>query len=120
MRQCAGPIMKFIQAIIRPQKLDDVRQALGELGVAGMTVSDVRGYGRQKGRSEIYRGSEYAVDFIPKVKIEIAVAEDVAEKAVEMICQAANTGSIGDGKVFVLDLASVVRVRTGELNGDAL
>lgn len=112
--------MKYITAVIKPQQLDALRHALGELGVAGMTVSDVRGYGRQKGRAEIYRGAEYAVDFIPKVKIEVAVGTSVAERAVEVICDAAHTGSIGDGKVFVFDLVGAVRVRTGELNEEAL
>ena len=106
--------MKLIIAIIKPFKLDDVKQSLAELGVVGMTVTEVKGYGRQKGHTEIYRGSEYTVDFLPKVKVEIAVADDVAGKTVDAIVKAAKTGKIGDGKVFVMPLEEVVRIRTGE------
>ena len=106
--------MKLIIAIIKPFKLDEVKVGLAEVGIEGMTVTEVKGFGRQKGHTEVYRGSEYTVDFLPKVKIEIAVADDVATKAVNAIIKAAQTGKIGDGKVFVLPLESVVRVRTGE------
>lgn len=112
--------MKLITAIVKPQKLDDVRDALGKVGVQGMTVTDVKGYGRQKGHAEVYRGTEYQVNFIPKVKIEIAVASDIADKVVEAIVSSGNTGSIGDGKVFVLDLEKAVRIRTGEVDESAL
>jgi nitrogen regulatory protein P-II 2 len=112
--------VKFIAAVIKPQKLDEVRAALQTAGVSGLTVTDVRGYGRQKGHTEVYRGAEYAVDFRPKVKIEIAVAADRASAVVEAIRNAANTGSIGDGKIFVLDLEEAVRVRTGETGPAAL
>lgn len=106
--------MKFIVAIIKPFKLDEVKEALAELGIEGMTVSDVKGFGRQKGHTEIYRGSEYSVDFLPKAKLEIAVGDDKAAAAVEAIANAAKTGKIGDGKIFVLPLESAVRIRTGE------
>ena len=106
--------MKLIIAIIKPFKLDEVKVGLAEVGIEGMTVTEVKGFGRQKGHTEVYRGSEYTVDFLPKVKLEIAVADDVATKAVNAIIKAAQTGKIGDGKVFVLPLESVVRVRTGE------
>lgn len=112
--------MKYIVAVIKPQKLDAARIALNEIGVTGMTVTDVRGFGRQKGHREVYRGAEYQVDFAPKVKIEVAVAEDIAVAAVEAIEVAARSGAIGDGKVFVLDLVDVVRVRTGETGADAI
>lgn len=112
--------MKFVSAVIKPGKLDAVREALSALGVTGLTVSDVRGYGRQKGHSEIYRGAEYSVDFRPKVKIETAVPADLADAVVTTICEAAHTGAIGDGKVFVFDLEQIVRVRTGESGKDAL
>ena len=112
--------MKLIVAIIKPQRLDAVREALLALRVSGMTVSDVRGYGRQKGHKEIYRGAEYQVDFVPKVKIEIAVADDAADAAVAAIAERARSGAIGDGKIFVLDLKDAVRVRTGETGPDAL
>ena len=112
--------MKFIIAIIKPFKLDDVREALGEIGIAGMTVSEAKGFGRQKGQTEIYRGAEYAINMLPKVRIEIAVADDVAPRAVEAIQRAANTDSIGDGKIFVLDLAGATRIRTGETGDMAL
>ena len=110
--------MKFIVAIIKPFKLDDVREALGAVGIAGMTVTEVKGFGRQKGQTEIYRGAEYTVSFLPKVRIELAVADDLAPRAVEAIQTAAGTGSIGDGKIFVFDLAQATRIRTGE-TGDA-
>jgi nitrogen regulatory protein PII len=112
--------MKFIIAVIKPQALDAVRNALNAIGVSGMTVSDVKGYGRQKGHKEVYRGAEYQIDFIPKLKIEVAVASDVAAAAVKAIADAARTGAIGDGKIFLLDLEDAVRVRTGETGGDAL
>ena len=112
--------MKKIEAVIKPFKLDDVKEALNELGVVGMTVTEVRGFGRQKGHTELYRGSEYTIDFLPKVKVEVVVPDTLVDKVVSVICQAAKTGSIGDGKVFVYDLGSVVRIRTGELDADAL
>jgi nitrogen regulatory protein P-II 2 len=112
--------LKFIIAIIKPFKLDDVRDALSELGVAGMTVTEVKGFGRQKGQTEIYRGAEYSTNMVPKIKVEIACAGYVADRVVEAIQQAANTGSIGDGKIFVLDLAQAVRIRTGETDSVAL
>ena len=112
--------MKLVIAIIKPFKLDDVRDALGRLGVAGLTVSEVKGYGRQRGHTEIYRGAEYAVNFLPKIKIEVAVAADRADKVVEAIIGAAKTGQIGDGKIFVLDIGRAVRIRTGETDNDAL
>jgi nitrogen regulatory protein P-II 2 len=112
--------MKYIVAIIKPFKLDEVRDALGTLGVQGLTVSEVKGFGRQKGQTEIYRGAEYAVSFLPKTKIEVAVSDSLAEQVVEAIRTAANTGKIGDGKIFVSELASVVRIRTGETNDVAL
>lgn len=112
--------MKFIIAIIKPQKLEAVREALNALGIAGMTVTDVRGYGRQKGHREVYRGAEYQVEFIPKVKIEIAAPADVARRVVDAIALAARSGAIGDGKIFVLNLEEAVRVRTGETGADAL
>ncbi|MBU6497027.1 MAG: P-II family nitrogen regulator [Rhodospirillales bacterium] len=112
--------MKLIMAIIKPFKLDDVREALTPLGVQGLTVSEVKGFGRQKGQTEIYRGAEYHVNFLPKVKIEVAVASDLAEQVVEAIMKAAHTGKIGDGKIFVVDLERAVRIRTGEMDGEAL
>jgi nitrogen regulatory protein P-II 1 len=112
--------MKMVMAIIKPFKLDDVREALAEAGIAGITVTEVKGFGRQKGHTELYRGAEYVVDFLPKVKLEVAVTDDQAERVVEAIVKAAGTGKIGDGKVFVYDLERVVRIRTGELDGDAL
>jgi nitrogen regulatory protein P-II 2 len=112
--------MKMIMAIIKPFKLDDVREALAEVGVQGITVTEVKGFGRQKGHTELYRGAEYVVDFLPKIKIEIAVADELVERAVEAIMQAANTGKIGDGKIFVYALDRVIRIRTGEMDGDAL
>jgi nitrogen regulatory protein P-II 2 len=112
--------MKFIVAILQPHKLDAVREALAAVGVQGLTVSEVRGFGRQKGHTEIYRGAEYTVDYVPKVKLEIAVPDDRAEPVVEVISTTARTGTIGDGKIFVLELESAVRVRTGETGQDAL
>ena len=112
--------MKFIVAIIKPFKLDEVREALSEAGSNGLTVIEAKGFGRQKGHTELYRGAEYVVDFLPKVKLEIAVSDDMAEVAVETIQKAAYTGKIGDGKIFVFDLAAAVRVRTGEIDDEAL
>jgi nitrogen regulatory protein P-II 2 len=112
--------MKLIIAIIKPFKLDAVRDALTSLGVQGLTVTEVKGYGRQKGHTEIYRGAEYAVSFLPKLKIEVAVDSGMADKVVETIADTAKTGQIGDGKIFVLDLASALRIRTGETNSEAL
>ena len=112
--------MKFIVAIIKPFKLDEVREALSEAGINGLTVIEAKGFGRQKGHTELYRGAEYVVDFLPKVKLEIAVSDDMAEVAVETIQKAAYTGKIGDGKIFVFDLAAAVRVRTGEIDDGAL
>ena len=112
--------MKLITAIIKPFKLDEVREALSAIGVQGITVTEVKGFGRQKGHTELYRGAEYVVDFLPKVKIEAAVGADLVDRAIEAIETAARTGKIGDGKIFVLDVAAAVRVRTGETNDDAL
>ena len=112
--------MKKIEAIIKPFKLDDVKEALNEIGIQGMTVSEVKGYGRQKGHKEIYRGAEYAVDFIPKIKIEIVTVADQADRVVETIQEAASTGKIGDGKIFVVSVEQALRVRTGETGPDAL
>jgi len=112
--------MKFIIAIIKPHKLDDVREALTSAGVQGMTASEAKGFGRQKGQTEVYRGAEYAVNYLPKVKIEIAVDDELAERVVEAIRASAHTGRIGDGKIFVLDLQQALRIRTGETGGDAL
>jgi nitrogen regulatory protein P-II 2 len=112
--------MKLVVAIIKPFKLDDVREALAEAGVQGVTVTEVKGFGRQKGHTELYRGAEYVVDFLPKIKLEVAVTEEMVERVVEAIANAARTGKIGDGKIFVTSLDQVVRIRTGELDGDAL
>jgi len=112
--------MKLVTAIIKPFKLDEVREALSAIGVSGITVTEVKGFGRQKGHTELYRGAEYVVDFLPKVKIEAAVKDDVADRAIEAIEKAANTGKIGDGKIFVFDLLQVVRIRTGETGAEAL
>jgi nitrogen regulatory protein P-II 2 len=112
--------MKMIMAIIKPFKLDDVREALTEIGIEGLTVTEVKGFGRQKGQTEIYRGAEYSVSFLPKVKIEIAIPADLEEQAIEAIQNSANTGRIGDGKIFVYDLTRAVRIRTGESGQDAL
>lgn len=112
--------MKMVMAVVKPFKIDDVREALSALGVEGLTVSEVRGYGRQKGQTEIYRGAEYSVSFLPKVKVEVAVDDEMVEQVVETIQKAANTGRIGDGKIFVLDMTQAVRIRTGEMNAQAL
>jgi nitrogen regulatory protein PII len=112
--------MKLISAIIQPHKLDEVREALGEAGVQGLTVVEARGYGRQKGHREVYRGAEYVIDFLPKVKIEIAIADDLVERAIDAIEQSAKTGNVGDGKIFVSSLEQAVRIRTGETGPDAL
>ncbi|TVO60434.1 P-II family nitrogen regulator [Denitromonas ohlonensis] len=112
--------MKKIEAVIKPFKLDEVREALSEVGITGLTVSEVKGFGRQKGHTELYRGAEYVVDFLPKIKIEIVVGEAVVEQAIEAIIKAARTGKIGDGKIFVTAVEQVVRIRTGELNEDAI
>ena len=112
--------MKIITAIIKPFKLDDVRQALGEIGVQGLTVSEVKGFGRQKGHTELYRGAEYVVDFLPKVKIEIGIDDELVDQAVEAITSSAATGKIGDGKIFITNLEQVVRIRTGESGPVAL
>ncbi len=112
--------MRKVEAIIKPSKLDDVKEALQKLGIQGMTVSEVKGFGRQKGHTELYRGAEYVVDFLPKIKLEIAVADDVAEKIVQAIVKAANTGRIGDGKIFVLPVEETIRIRTGERGPDAV
>ncbi len=112
--------MKLVTAIVKPFKLDDVREAISEIGIDGLTVTEVRGFGRQKGHTELYRGAEYQVDFLPKVKLEIAVQDDQVERLVEAIVGAAKTGKIGDGKVFVYDLQQAVRIRTGEVDNEAL
>ncbi len=112
--------MKKIEAIIKPFKLDDVRAALSDIGIAGMTVSEVKGFGRQRGHTELYRGAEYMVDFLPKVKIEIVVADRDVDRCLEVIVEAAQTGKIGDGKIFVSDVTRVIRIRTGEENEDAV
>ena len=112
--------MKMITAIIKPFKLDDVREALGEIGVQGLTVSEVRGFGRQKGHTELYRGAEYVVDFLPKIKIEVGVNDDLVDQAIEVISSSANTGKIGDGKIFITNLEQVIRIRTGETDSAAL
>jgi nitrogen regulatory protein P-II 2 len=112
--------MKLVTAIIKPFKLDDVRESLSEIGVQGITVTEVKGFGRQKGHTELYRGAEYVVDFLPKVKVEAAVPADLADQVIEAIGKAANTGKIGDGKIFVFDLQQVVRIRTGETGPEAL
>ncbi|MGB5275635.1 MAG: P-II family nitrogen regulator [Gammaproteobacteria bacterium] len=112
--------MKLITAIIKPFKLDDVREALSEIGVQGITVTEVKGFGRQKGHTELYRGAEYVVDFLPKVKLEVAVNDDMAEKVIESIRNSANTGKIGDGKIFVSPVEGVIRIRTGETGVEAL
>jgi nitrogen regulatory protein P-II 2 len=112
--------MKFVTAILRPHKLDDVREALAEMDVSGITVTEVKGFGRQKGHTELYRGAEYVVDFLPKVKLEIAVTEEQVEQAIQAIIDGAKTGKIGDGKIFVSSLEEVVRIRTGETGPDAI
>jgi len=112
--------MKLVTAIIKPFKLDDVREALSEIGVQGVTVTEVKGFGRQKGHTELYRGAEYVVDFLPKVKLEVAVNDDLLDRVLEAISKAANTGKIGDGKIFVYELEQAIRIRTGEAGSDAL
>ena len=112
--------MKLITAIIKPFKLDDVREALGDIGVQGITVTEVKGFGRQKGHAELYRGAEYVVDFLPKVKLEIAADDDMVDSVVETIIKAANTGKIGDGKIFISSLEQVTRIRTGETGSEAI
>ena len=112
--------MKLVTAIIKPFKLDDVREALSEIGIDGLTVTEVKGFGRQKGHSELYRGAEYQVDFLPKVKLDIAIDGDQVERLVEVIAEAAHTGKIGDGKIFVYDIQHAVRIRTGETDSDAI
>ena len=112
--------MKLVSAIIKPFKLDDVRDALSAIGIQGMTVTEVKGFGRQKGHTELYRGAEYVVDFLPKVKLDVAVGSDKVDEAIAAISKAANSGKIGDGKIFVFDLLQVVRIRTGETGNDAL
>lgn len=112
--------MKLVSAIIKPFKLDDVREALSEIGVQGITVTEVKGFGRQKGHTELYRGAEYVVDFLPKVKVEVAIGDETVDSAIEAISKAANTGKIGDGKIFVLPLEQAVRIRTGETGDEAI
>jgi nitrogen regulatory protein P-II 2 len=112
--------MKLVSAIVKPFKLDDVREAISEIGVEGLTVSEVKGFGRQKGHTELYRGAEYQVDFLPKVKLEIAVNDEIVERLVEAIAKAAHTGKIGDGKIFVYNLEQAVRIRTGETDAEAI
>ena len=112
--------MKLVSAVIKPFKLDDVREALGDIGVSGITVIEVKGFGRQKGHTELYRGAEYVVDFLPKIKVEIAVDDEMVDKVIEAISTAARTGKIGDGKIFVFELTQVMRIRTGETGSDAL
>jgi nitrogen regulatory protein P-II 1 len=112
--------MKKIEAIVKPFKLDEVRESLSEIGVTGLTVTEVKGFGRQKGHTELYRGAEYVVDFLPKVKVEVVVADALVEKAMDAIVRAARTGKIGDGKIFVTDVSQVVRIRTGETGEDAV
>jgi len=112
--------MKLITAIIKPFKLDDVRQAVADIGIQGITVTEVKGFGRQRGHTELYRGAEYVVDFLPKTKVEMAVDDDIAEQVIEAITNTARTGKIGDGKIFVTTLAEVIRIRTGETGGEAV
>ena len=112
--------MKKVEAIIKPFKLDDVRESLSEIGVQGITVTEVKGFGRQKGHTELYRGAEYVVDFLPKVKIDVAIADDQLDRVIEAITKAANTGKIGDGKIFVVNLEQAIRIRTGETGTDAV
>ncbi|MEH6826380.1 MAG: P-II family nitrogen regulator [Motiliproteus sp.] len=112
--------MKLITAVIKPFKLDDVREALSEIGVQGITVTEVKGFGRQKGHTELYRGAEYVVDFLPKVKLEAAVSDEIVDQVIESITKTANTGKIGDGKIFITDLEQIIRIRTGETGNSAL
>ena len=112
--------MKKIEAIVKPFKLDEVKEALQGIGIQGMTVTEVKGFGRQKGHTELYRGAEYVVDFLPKIKVELAVSDELADKAVQVIVEAANTGRIGDGKIFVTDIEEAIRIRTGERGPDAV
>jgi len=112
--------MKLIVAIIKPFKLDEVREALSDIGIQGMTVMEVKGFGRQKGHTELYRGAEYSVDFLPKLRLELALADELVEQAIEALCSAAHTGKIGDGKVFVMSLEQAIRIRTGEQDAAAL
>lgn len=112
--------MKLVTAIIKPFKLDDVREALSEIGVQGITVTEVKGFGRQKGHTELYRGAEYVVDFLPKVKLEVAISESLLDQTLEAISKAANTGKIGDGKIFVTELTQIIRIRTGETDEEAI
>ena len=112
--------MKFVTAVIKPHKLDEVREALSSIGVSGMTVSEVKGFGRQKGHTELYRGAEYIVDFLPKIKLEVAIVDDLLDQVIEAISRTANTGKVGDGKIFVFDLKQVLRIRTGEQDADAI
>jgi nitrogen regulatory protein P-II 1 len=112
--------MKKIETVIKPFKLDEVKDALNALGISGMTISEVKGYGRQRGHREIYRGAEYQTDFVPKVKIDIVVDEEMAEKVIATICETANTGKVGDGKIFVLPMDGAIRIRTGEMGKDAI
>ena len=112
--------MKLITAIVKPFKADDVREALSEIGVSGVTLTEVKGFGRHKGHTELYRGAEYVIDFLPKSKMEIAVSDDLVDRAIEAICKAAGTGQIGDGKIFVTNLEQSIRIRTGETGNDAL
>jgi len=112
--------MKKIEAVIKPFKLEDVKDALAEIGITGMTVSEVKGYGRQKGHSELYRGAEYVVDFLPKIKMEMVVDDSMVDQVVNTVVEAARTGKIGDGKIFVSDISKIVRIRTGELDGEAI
>jgi nitrogen regulatory protein P-II 1 len=112
--------MKKIEAVIKPFKLDEVREALSEIGVSGLTVTEVKGFGRQKGHTELYRGAEYVVDFLPKVKVEVVVPDNLVERAIEAVVKAARTGKIGDGKIFVVDVSQVIRIRTGETGEEAV
>ncbi len=112
--------MKLITAVIKPFKMDDVREALTDLGIQGLTITEVKGFGRQKGHTELYRGAEYVIDFLPKIKIEVAVTDDMADRVIETIIKTARTGKVGDGKIFVTELSQVIRVRTGEMGDDAI
>jgi len=112
--------VKLVTAIVKPFKSDDIREALSEIGISGMTLTEVKGFGRQKGHTELYRGAEYVIDFLPKAKIEVAVEDGIVDQVIEAICKAANTGQIGDGKIFVSNLEQTIRIRTGETGNDAL